>query len=141
MTEEDEAREYCLHHPLKRPRINAISVLCVLGLSEWGIRAFAVWLVDQLSTVSALLSCFSICYCIAVGVYLLIFGRWLAIGIVLLYQRYATEDMRRKCCCKPSCSEYAVLAFRKYGLCIGAYKTYTRLFHICRSGQYIIDYP
>ncbi|KAA5217934.1 membrane protein insertion efficiency factor YidD [Bacteroides finegoldii] len=63
------------------------------------------------------------------------------IGIVKLYQRYAPEETRRKCLYKPTCSEYAILALKKYGLVKGLYKIYIRLFKTCRGIEYGIDYP
>ena len=141
MREEEEAREYCLHRPLSRPRINFIVLLCIVAVSEWCIRIFAAWLYMKWASSSCLLISYHLCYGISSLLFFAIFGRWIAIGCILLYQRYAPESVRRKCCCKPTCSEYAILAFRKYGLFIGGYKTYIRLFHTCRSGRYVIDYP
>lgn len=42
---------------------------------------------------------------------------------------------------KPTCSEYAILALKKYGLVKGLYKIYIRLFKTCRGIEYGIDYP
>lgn len=141
MLEEEEVREYCLHHPLNRPKINLVALLCIVGAGEWCIRIFAAWLYQKLADGSCLLLTYYLCYGISSLLFLSMFGRWIAIGCILLYQRYAPESVRRRCCCKPSCSEYAILAFRKYGLFIGGYKAYRRLFHTCRSGRYVIDYP
>lgn len=63
------------------------------------------------------------------------------VGAVHLYQRYAPEHVRRKCLCKPTCSEYAILAVQKYGVLWGGYKTYLRLFKRCRGSIYRIDEP
>ena len=38
------------------------------------------------------------------------------IGAVRLYQRYAPEEIRRRCLFKPTCSEYTILAIQKYGV-------------------------
>lgn len=70
-----------------------------------------------------------------------IFGRKAAIGAIHLYQRYAPEAVRRKCLFKPTCSEYAILAIRKYGLIVGLIKSYKRLFRRCKGRIYRIDYP
>ncbi len=64
-----------------------------------------------------------------------------AIGCVRLYQHYASEDLRRRCLFKPTCSEYAILAIKKYGLIIGLIKIYIRLFYKCSGNIYRIDYP
>lgn len=63
------------------------------------------------------------------------------IGIIRLYQHYAPEQIRRRCLFKPTCSEYAILAIRKYGVIIGLFKAYDRLFKRCRGTIYRIDYP
>lgn len=63
------------------------------------------------------------------------------IGTIRLYQHYAPEEIRRRCLFKPTCSEYAILALQKYGIIIGLFKTYVRLFKKCRGNIYRIDYP
>lgn len=63
------------------------------------------------------------------------------IGCIRLYQHYAPEEIRRRCLFKPTCSEYAILAIKKYGLIIGLIKAYIRLFKKCRGNIYRIDYP
>ena len=63
------------------------------------------------------------------------------IGCVRLYQHYAPEGMRRRCLLKPTCSEYAILAVKKYGAIIGIYKTCVRLFVKCKGEIYHIDEP
>ena len=63
------------------------------------------------------------------------------IGVIRLYQHYAPEEIRRRCLFKPTCSEYAILALQKYGVVIGLFKTYIRLFKKCRGNIYGIDYP
>ena len=63
------------------------------------------------------------------------------IGAIKLYQHYAPDEIRRRCLFKPTCSEYAVLAVKKYGVIVGLVKTYFRLFRRCRGNIYRIDYP
>lgn len=63
------------------------------------------------------------------------------ISAVHLYQHYAPEHVRRRCLCKPTCSEYAILAVQKYGVLWGGYKTYRRLFKRCRGSIYRMDEP
>ena len=64
-----------------------------------------------------------------------------AIGAIKMYQHYSPEEIRRRCLFKPTCSEYAILAIKKYGVIIGLIKTYKRLFLRCRGNIYRIDYP
>ena len=63
-------------------------------------------------------------------------------GIVLIkcYQHYGTDDMRGTCKCLPSCSEYSILALKKYPLLIAFFKIYKRLNKTC-DGTYKEDYP
>lgn len=63
------------------------------------------------------------------------------IGAVRLYQHYAPEEIRRRCLFKPTCSEYTILALKKYGLIIGLIKSYIRVVYKCRGNIYRIDYP
>lgn len=65
--------------------------------------------------------------------------RYIFIWFVKLYQRYAKAETRLKCCYTPSCSNYAILAFKKYGAIIGGIKTIRRLFRCKPPGG--IDYP
>ncbi|MDR2344127.1 MAG: membrane protein insertion efficiency factor YidD [Spirochaetaceae bacterium] len=68
-------------------------------------------------------------------------SRKIVIGIVELYQRYAPEYMRRRCLLMPTCSEYMILAVKKYGAVRGVYKGVCRLFFRCRGNVYYIDDP
>ena len=70
-----------------------------------------------------------------------VFMKRFLIGLVKLYQHYATEDVRRRCLFKPTCSEFTILALKKYGVIIGLYKAYIRIFKKCRGNIYRIDYP
>lgn len=65
--------------------------------------------------------------------------RYIFIWCIRVYQRYAKDETRLRCCYTPSCSEYAILALKKYGLIIGCYKAINRLFRCGSSGG--IDYP
>ncbi len=66
-------------------------------------------------------------------------SRFVLIWFVTLYQHYAKSETRLRCCFVPSCSEYAILAFKKYGTIVGGIKTIGRL-RRCHSpgGE---DYP
>ena len=65
--------------------------------------------------------------------------RFTLIWFVKLYQRYAKSEVRLRCCMSPSCSQYSILALRKYGAVIGTIKTFRRLMR-CKPPGYI-DYP
>ena len=62
------------------------------------------------------------------------------VSLVLLYQKYAPEEIRDACVFEPTCSNYMLMAIEKYGLIIGVIKGIKRLFrcHYPNSG---VDYP
>ncbi len=62
------------------------------------------------------------------------------IGLIRLYQHYASEDTRRACTCVPSCSEYSILCLQKYNLIKALFKIRKRLFKTCGT-KYMIDLP
>ena len=59
---------------------------------------------------------------------------------ILLYQRFAPNEIRSSCLFVPSCSNYTIIALEKYGLIIGSIKAIGRLFrcHYPNGGE---DYP
>lgn len=67
--------------------------------------------------------------------------KWCVIDIIKLYQHYAPEHVRRRCILMPSCSEFAIIAVRKYGLIIGSSLTLYRLNHRCKGTIHRIEYP
>ena len=69
------------------------------------------------------------------------YGRLMAIKVVECYQYYTKEEIRRKCKCVPSCSEYAILCLKKYELIYALLKIRKRLFVTCKGFDYIIDNP
>lgn len=72
---------------------------------------------------------------------LILLSRRILIEVIKLYQRYADEEIRRRCLFKPTCSEYTIMSLNKYGLIIGLYLGYMRVFRKCKGNIYRIDYP
>ena len=70
---------------------------------------------------------------------LLLTLKYIFIWFIRIYQRYAKSETRLRCCYTPSCSEYAILALKKYGLIIGSIKAVKRLLRCDPPGG--IDYP
>ena len=70
---------------------------------------------------------------------LLLTLKYIFIWFIRIYQRYAKSETRLRCCYTPSCSEYAILALKKYGLIIGSIKAVKRLLRCGPPGG--IDYP
>ena len=57
------------------------------------------------------------------------FPSWLLIGLVRLYQLFLSPIFGRQCRFTPTCSQYFILAVRKYGAVSGACRGVLR---ICR---------
>lgn len=70
---------------------------------------------------------------------LLLTLRYVLIWFVRVYQCYAKSETRLRCCFTPSCSEYTILALKKYGAIIGGIKSIRRLLRCGPPGG--IDYP
>lgn len=82
-----------------------------------------------------------IIYIVAYLLFLEFYLRFLLIQFVKCYQHYAKEETRRRCLCVPSCSEYAIIALKKYELIHALLLIHHRLFKVCLGEKYIIDYP
>lgn len=62
-------------------------------------------------TVLTLWTTFIICIC----------AKIYFIFAIMCYQRYAKSSTRLKCCCYPTCSQYAIIALQKYGIIVGSF--------------------
>lgn len=150
------AEQYVLERELERPDTDVKKAVKYTG--GFAVISFALTVVSfhlfQWLGIFALLpdsfvqfqnqhpTIFFVLYCIIfVAVMGLLILKKAVIGVVKLYQHYAPEDIRRRCLFKPTCSEYAILAIKKYGLIIGLIKTYIRVVYKCRGNIYRIDYP
>lgn len=65
---------------------------------------------------------------------------WLSIRLILLYQYLAPVKIRNGCRFEPSCSNYAILALRKYGFLRGWKVAFNRLKR-CKYPNGGEDYP
>ena len=70
-----------------------------------------------------------------------IYLRFLGIKLVECYQHYAKEETRRRCLCVPSCSEYAILCFKRYEFIHSLLKIRKRLYITCTGDDFKIDFP
>jgi len=92
------------------------------------------------------LVCFTICWwsvsyaLVGLGLYFLIRLRGVLIFFIHVYQRYASDDIRVSCVFEPTCSEYMILALKKYGIIRGNIRGIKRLLrcHYPNGGK---DYP
>lgn len=134
-TDEDSVRNYCLHHPLHRPVIH------------WPRIIGATLALELAVCIAAIISCrlfassFFLCFEIGNWLLLLCFGKVILRTAVQVYQRYASVSTRRQCSCKPSCSEYALLALDKYIWPKALLKICRRVVHTCMQPGYHLDYP
>ena len=70
-----------------------------------------------------------------------LYTRFYLIQIVKCYQHYASDKTRTRCLCIPSCSEYSILALKKYLLVIALFKIHKRLYKTCDGSMYKLDNP
>ena len=63
------------------------------------------------------------------------------ICLIKAYQKLTPAYIRCRCKFIPTCSEYAILAIKKYGTLVGTIKTWRRLKYYCRGDVYYIDEP
>ena len=76
---------------------------------------------------------------ISIGFGVLTFSKYILIHAIKYYQRYASASRRLRCCFEPTCSDYSILAIKKYGAFFGFIKTISRL---RRCGDMRgVDYP
>ena len=135
--EQKRLEEYQQRRELIRPNTTKLKVLlysvlllalCVVGIILLGYFSFH-WVLKS----------------IVLLVYILVlietYGRFLSIKVVECYQHYASEEKRRSCKCIPSCSEYAIICFKKYEWVFALIKIRKRLFVTCKGFDYIIDEP
>ncbi|MFH0909541.1 MAG: membrane protein insertion efficiency factor YidD [bacterium] len=62
------------------------------------------------------------------------------VAVVLIYQRYAPARIRNSCRFEPTCSNYAMLAIRKYGAFIGVMRSFRRIIS-CHEPNGGVDNP
>lgn len=66
--------------------------------------------------------------------------RFIALGSILMYKAFAPLDVRGLCRFEPTCSTYAMIAIKKYGLIIGCIMSIKRI-RRCHYPNGGIDYP
>ena len=133
-----EIEKYQQHRILAFPKTTYTHVLfwLVLGLAiDFGSCALLNFLINWTPIIKS----------IVIFVLFLLFSelylRFLGVKTVECYQHYSKEETRRRCLCVPSCSEYAILCFKKYIFVYAMIKIYRRLFKTCKGEDYIIDWP
>jgi len=118
------------------------------GVKKWHVAiAFAVFVLLTISAVSILLvtqmSDISK-WILTIFLLVLILELYLRHFLILsvkCYQHYARDEVRRRCLCIPSCSEYAIASLRSYPLLVALIKIRKRLFRTCKGEMYKVDFP
>jgi len=133
------AQEYCLQHELNRPQTNISTAAKCLVLFELLVVTLSVCVYFVLIWRGIETSFKFLYFCTSALLFAVCLKHFCVMAIEL-YQRYASEAIRRKCVLMPSCSEYALQALHKYNVFKALYKIFTRLTQKCH-GAYQIDYP
>jgi len=128
--------DYVLKRELPHPKTNIINAAYFLSLLL--LVCFAISMVMKIFFEKIP---FMLIFMLAFFLVSFILLKKIIIGLVELYQHYMPEELRRRCLCMPTCSEYMILAVEKYGALKGLRKGMYRLMHTCRGKEYKIDYP
>ncbi|WP_296333200.1 membrane protein insertion efficiency factor YidD [uncultured Treponema sp.] len=138
--ERELVRKYVMERPLYRPNITFFKAILIIISVICGIVFLAIASNSILSLLGFLFYKPTYYFVFSLVAFV-ICARWFAILAVKLYQHYASEDVRRRCLLKPTCSEYAIIVLKKYGFLVGSIKIWIRLNYKCRGNVYYIDEP
>ncbi len=133
-----EIEEYQQHRVLVVPRTTYTHVVLWLALgvvSDIGICILLYLFISLPPAIKAIV------ILVPVLLFSELYLRFLGIKFVECYQHYSKEETRRRCLCVPSCSEYAILCFKKHLFIHALIKIYKRLFVTCKGEDYKIDWP
>lgn len=136
----DDIKRRQTRQVITRPNVSLLKGLIPIALL---ISCFLFLLINS-GSISSALSIRKVTFVLLISIiYLIIciiFTKKFLIWLILLYQRYAPEKVRKLCRFEPSCSEYMKLAIMKYGVIRGVYKGCNRLLR-CHWPNGGIDYP
>lgn len=117
---------------IERPNISFKYILCGFILPMLIMTAMIV-----LAALSIIPLWSTVITCLFVFIFFL---KYTVILLVLIYQRFAPVEIRLSCRFEPSCSNYMLLAIKKYGFWKGFIKGIKRLKR-CHHPNGGIDYP
>lgn len=130
---------------LIRPRINfwlvglkILLTLAAVGLFSWGCAELIEYLFTDVPIPFGVQ--IALFYILGLIISLLIFAKRIVIFFIRLYQRFGPYELRSRCIFIPNCSEYMILAIKKYGLIKGCKMGIAR-FNRCCAPNGGIDYP
>ncbi len=135
------------HHPivnpLNRPSVgykNMLFALCIFIATQTAVTLLLWHFEPKLNLFgignTGFVILFSIVYA---AIYISVIAKRAAIWLVHFYQKNAPVNVRMRCPFEPSCSEYMILAIKKYGVALGVIKGIGRLLRCRPPGG--IDYP
>ena len=137
-----EARDYVLNRQLPKPSTTVIvPILFTLGIVAFGTTLGFIILIFLESYSSALEINKTLLIIGSVAFVFICMIKPLLIICIKCYQHYASENIRRSCMCKPTCSEYAIIVIKRYCLIKALVLIYIRLFKTCTGRIYKIDFP
>lgn len=142
--EYEEAKDYCYNRILERPNVTykkAIVQILLFVIIKIVVSFFSCFFYAGFDLSLVNIKQFLLFYLIVTLIFSIFFLRFFFILLIKLYQKYAPDSIRRKCCCKPSCSEYAIMVIRHYGAIIGSIMACKRMFITCSGKSFYIDYP
>lgn len=117
------------------PRSNSYKRVLIRPTIPWGKIVLAILIPAILIAALLVLShalklggaLAAVIICVPLLVYLCLIAKKAAITLVRIYQHFAPDSIRNRCCFEPSCSQYMILAINKYGLLKGVKKGIGRL--------------
>jgi len=110
-----------------RPKINFLRI--VLNILIPALITIAVYFILWLTPLNFFIVIF-ICF-LLLTIYFLVRLKSIAICTIKIYQATASDARRLNCRFEPSCSVYAISAYKKYGFIKGTIKTLKRLKRCC----------
>lgn len=139
---QSEARDYVLNKQLQKPSTTVIvPILFILGIIAFGtVLGIIIFGIVEKYTVSLEINKLALVIGV-IGFLLFCMIKPILILCIRCYQHYASENIRRSCLCKPTCSEYAIIVIKKYCLIKALVLIYIRLFKTCTGKIYKIDFP
>jgi len=107
--EQCEIQQYILTKPLDRPKTSVWTILIIIFLYS----ATAFFLSLATIYIFRIRNSITLTYLFFFLLGFIIIAKFLTIKLVECYQHYAKEEIRRRCLCKPTCSEYALAVLKK----------------------------
>lgn len=136
MWAEDDPRSPHYKRILTRPRIRWFR----FAVSLLGMIICAISLMTMFHIIGMLAWVRYILAAIFIIVYCMIHKEIILCETIRIYQHYAPDRIRNRCCCEPSCSNYMIMAIQKNGPIIGIFRGLRRL-KKCGIEVSGIDYP